>query len=259
MHVHIFHPQGSRGTVLLLHGLGSEGQTWAGQAPVLRALDLRGLAPDLPGFGRTPWPGGPVTVARFVDFALQVLDRYAVDAAHVAGISFGGAVALQLALDAPQRVRSLTLINTFAHLRPRGLGQWAHMLFRSLLAALLGPHRQAELVARRVFPRPEHAAYREMLARSIRQADPRVYRGVMRALWAFDARPRLAEIRQPTLVVTGSADTTVDPAVQAELARGIPTARQVVIPGGGHAVIADQREAFNRHWQTFLAQVLADA
>ncbi len=256
IHVHVFHPQGRRGTVLLLHGLGSVGQTWAGQAEVLRALDLRGLAPDQPGFGRTPWPGGPVTLARYAAFARQVLDAYQVDKAHVAGISFGGAVALQLALDFPARVRSLTLVNTFAYLRPRTLRHWLYFAGRSLIARLAGHQRQADIVARRVFPKPEHAAFREMLARSIRKSDPQVYHAIMRALWGLDLRPRLGTIRVPTLVVTGGADTTVPPEVQADLVRGIPTARQVVIPEAGHGVIADSRAAFNRHWHAFLREVL---
>jgi len=259
IHVQVFHPRARRGTVLLLHGLGSAGETWVGQAPVLRALDLRGLAPDQPGFGRTPWPGGPVTVARYAAFARAVLDRYRVDAAHVAGISFGGTVALQLALDAPERVRSLTLVNTFAHLRPRTLRQWLYFAWRSLLSRVVGHERQAALVARRVFPKAEHAEFRVFLERTIRQADPQVYRTLLRVLWHFDVRARLAEIRVPTLVVTGAEDTTVPPEVQSDLVRGIPTARQVIIPGGGHAVIADQVEAFNRHWQAFLHSLTRSA
>ncbi|NPA31508.1 MAG: alpha/beta fold hydrolase [Chloroflexi bacterium] len=259
IHVQVFHPRGRRGTVLLLHGLGSVGETWVGQAPVLRALDLRGLAPDQPGFGRTPWPGGPVTVERYAAFARAVLDRYRVEAAHVAGISFGGTVALQLALDAPERVRSLTLVNTFAHLRPRTLRQWLYFAARSLVTRLSSHQRQAALVARRVFPKPEHAEFRAFLERTIRQADPQVYRTLLRVLWDFDVRPRLAEIRVPTLVVTAAEDTTVPPQVQAELAQGIPTARQVIIPAAGHGVIADQRDAFNRHWQAFLEEVLRTA
>ncbi len=258
LQVQVFHPRGRRGTVLLLHGLGSVGGTWAGQAPVLRALDLRGLAPDQPGFGHSPWPGGPVTIPRFAQMACQVLDRYGVEVAHMAGISFGGAVALQLALDCPRRVRSLTLINTFAHLRPRLLRQWLYFGWRSLWTRLLGPHRQAERVARHIFPKPEHAEFRAMLARTIRMADPQVYQGVLRELWRFDVRERLPALRMPALVVTGSADTTVDPAVQAELVRGLPNARQVIIPEGGHAVIADSLPVFNRHWQAFLAEVLAE-
>ncbi len=103
-----------------------------------------------------------------------------------------------------------------------------------------------------MFPRPEHAAHRDLLVRRIVESDPVAYAAAMRALVGFDARDRLAEIRAPTLVVTGARDTTVPPAVQAELARGIPGARHVVIDGGGHAVVVDQAEAFNRAVLEFL-------
>ncbi|NPA06449.1 MAG: alpha/beta hydrolase [Chloroflexi bacterium] len=251
MHVQHFHPRGRRGTVLFLHGLGSAGEAWAGQAPVLRALDLQGLAPDLPGFGRSPWPGGPITLSRFAAFAREVLDQHGVERAHVVGISFGGVVAQLLALHAPERVATLTLVNTFARLRPRGWRDWGYFLARAALAFLLSPRWQAPLVARRIFPKPEHAAFREILAQHIRMADPRVYRGVMWALLRVDLTPRLPEIQAPTLVISGLEDTTVSLEDQAVLAQRIPHAQWVKLPGG-HGLIADQADAFNQAWMAFL-------
>jgi 3-oxoadipate enol-lactonase len=108
------------------------------------------------------------------------------------------------------------------------------------------------MVAQRVFPEPDQEPLRKILVESILQSAPAIYRAAIRSLGLFDVKKRLAEIKIPTLVVTGMLDSTVPPAVQAVLAANIPGAEQVLIPGGRHAVIADQPELFNKVLLDFL-------
>lgn len=244
-----------RPSIVLLHGLGSAGEAWQLQFQPLAEMGLRVLAPDMPGFGWSPWAGGPVSVKRMADLMAAFVEGAGAKPAHVVGISMGGTVALQLALDYPDMVRSLVLVNTFAHLRPRSLNEWVYFLARMVIARLVGPERQADMVARRILPRPEHEEARAMLRRHILQADKNVYRGMMGALFRFDVRSRLHEIRVPTLVITGSEDNTVAPSIQEEMARAIPTAKHVVIEGAGHAVIAEAPEKFNEVLVSFLRDV----
>lgn len=110
---------------------------------------------------------------------------------------------------------------------------------------------QAAAVAWRVFPDADQVVLRDILVQKILAADPKVYRAAMRGLALFDSRPRLTSIRQPTLIISGEHDTTVPPQAQCELT-AIPGSRQVIIPGGNHAVIADQPEAFNQALLAFL-------
>jgi pimeloyl-ACP methyl ester carboxylesterase len=88
----------------------------------------------------------------------------------------------------------------------------------------------------------------------ILQSDPRAYRSAILALGRFDVRSRLAQIRRPTLIVTGSDDTTVSPANQRELL-AIPGSQQVILPGAGHGLIADHPAEFNRVLLQFLQEV----
>lgn len=242
-------------TVVLLHGLGSAGEAWQLQFDPVASLGFRVVAPDIPGFGWSPWPGGPVSISRFAQMMAHFIQGIGAAPAHVAGISMGGTIALQLALDHPQLVRSLVLVNTFARLRPRSLSERLYFLVRLALTHLLGPERQAELVARRIFPHPHQEELRAVLKRHIRQADPKVYRGALRALWRFDVEERLEAIRVPTLVITGEEDTTVPPPVQEILAKRIPGARHVRIPGAGHGVIADSPDAFNEALISFYREL----
>ena len=242
------HPQG-RTPVLLIHGLGSAGESWREQFPALNAAGFRPIAPDVRGFGRSSSPG-KWSIPDAVADLKALLDALGLPRAHVVGISMGGVLAQQLALDFPQAVERLVLVNTFARLRPGHLGGWLYFLLRLILVYTVGIEAQARTVAQRIFP--DHPEARAMLRRHIQMADPRAYRAAMRALGLFNSTHRLAEIQAPTLVVTGLADTTVPPENQAELARRIPHARWLRIPGAGHGLIATHAPVFNPALVAFL-------
>ena len=239
--------------VLLLHGLGADGESWALQFPALAAAGFRPLAVDFPGFGASPAPAGRWSIRAAARAAAGVLPSLGIDSADVVGLSMGGVAAQLIALETPHLVRRLVLVSTFACLRPKGWSETAYLLRRFALANLRGVRYQAATVAWRVFPDSDQAVLRDILIEKILAADPKVYRAAMRGLALFDSRRRLASIRQPALIISGEHDTTVPPQAQRELT-AIPGSRQVVIPGGNHAVIADQPEAFN---QTLLAFLLS--
>lgn len=245
------HPDGSP-AVLLLHGLGANGSMWTLQFDDLIAAGYRPLAPDAPGFGDSPYDGRGWNFRRVAADLAALLRELETGPAHVVGLSMGGVIAQQFALDYPGLVRKLVLVSTFAVLRPSSLSQWLYFLQRLMLVHLAGLEQQSKIVAQRVFPAPEQESLREMAAAQIARADPRAYRAAMRHLGLFDSRRRLREIRVPTLVISGEHDTTISPARQKMLAGGIPGARQIVIPEGGHAVAIDQAAAFNRVLLEFL-------
>ncbi len=239
--------------VLLLHGLGSAGGDWVMQFGPLSRAGYRVLAPDLRGFGRSSAPP-EVTIAAMAEDTALFLERMGAVPAHVVGISMGGAVAQQLALDHPEMVRRLVLANTFARARPQRLSEWCYFFLRMALSNLVGPERQAEMVARRLFPHPDQQLLRENIIRRITQTNPCAYRSAMRSLMRFDTTGRLSELRMPVLVVTGAEDTTVPPPVQRALAQGIPGARHIVVERSGHGIIADNPNEFNRILLEFLAE-----
>lgn len=239
--------------VLLIHGLGSDSTSWQIQIPALIGLGCRVFAVDVPGFGQSRHQGGrwsmPFIAKSLAQFCRQEMHR----PADVVGISMGGTIALEFALDFPELVNHLVLVNTFATLKTGGIRQWMYFLRRAVLLYTAGQEMQARFVARRIFPGEDQGELRKILIAQIMQADLGDYRRAMVSLALFDARGRLAGVKPPTLVVTGDRDSTVPPAVQAEMARMIPGARQEMVAGAGHAVIVDQPEAFNRVVCAFLA------
>ena len=211
------------------------------------------LLVDLPGHRRSALPAGRLTVEGMAARVEALLDELGEGRVHVVGISLGACVGLALALRAPARVRSLTLVNGFARLRPPDAAGALRMAVRLVLLATAPMTAVARLVAASMFPAPEQAALRAAAVRSLARTSRRAYLKAIAALAAFDARARLGEIRCPTLVVAGLDDRTVALEAKEALAHGIPGARLVLVPGSGHATPVDRANAFNGVLHEFLA------
>lgn len=213
---------------------------------------------DLRAHGRSALAGGTLAHERLSVEAMAaevdgLLASLGEGPAHVVGLSLGGCVALALALDAPARVRTLTLVNTFALLRPAGWRGGGRMLERMILLAVAPMPVIAARIARNLFPKPEQADLRAAAVASLGRNDKRAYWTAVRALARFDARRRLGEIRCPTLLVAGERDTTVPRASLELLRRRIPHAQVRIVPDSGHATPYDQPQLFNGLLLEFLA------
>ena len=166
----------------------------------------------------------------------------------------GGIVAQQFVLDYPQHVRKLVLVSTFSELRPSSFKQAYYFLQRMLAVHFIGLEVQSKIVSRHVFPKVGQEGLRQLLEEQIASADARAYRAAMRGLGLFSSRGRLKEIKKPTLIVSGTNDTTVDLSQQKMLVDGILGARQIIIPNAGHAVAIDQPKEFNFALLKFLIE-----
>lgn len=135
-----FDPGG--GTVLLIHGSGPGVSAWANwrlTMPVL-AEHFRVLAPDLAGFGYSDRPPGDYSMDEWTAHALGVLDHFGIESAHVVGNSFGGSIALSLAIHHPFRVRRLVLMGSVgvpSRISPGLDAVWGYMPSVDNMRALL--------------------------------------------------------------------------------------------------------------------------
>lgn len=246
-------PEKNAAAVLLLHGLGSCGEDWGLQVPAL-VPRFTVLAPDLRGQGQSPMPAGWPTIELLTADVVCLLDRLKIESMHVVGLSLGGAVALQLAAEAPERVRSFVAVNTFARLRtPRGsMGRGRRRMW---LAATGRMEELGRSVAAGLFPHAGQEEMRALAAARLASNSPLTYVKLLMAVGRFDLRGRLGEIRVPTLVVAGEQDATVSMECKLELAAGIPGARIERLAGSGHATPLDDSESFNTLLLGFLESV----
>ena len=241
------------GDVVLLHGLGSSAEDWLLQAPVLQDRH-RAIAVDLPGFGKSrAFPGWP-TMADYGRAVAEAMAEAEVEAAHVIGLSLGGAVALQLGLDRPQQVLSLTLVNSFARGRVRP-GAVLRTGWRFVYVLTGRMDRVGGWVAQELFPHPAQEDLRRIAAARLGRSRRRPYLQAGQAIARFDVRRRLGEITCPTLIVAGEEDNLVPLSAKEEMARSIPGARLVRLSDSGHASPIDDAQTFNRIVEAFLEEV----
>jgi pimeloyl-ACP methyl ester carboxylesterase len=241
-------------TLLLLHALGSTGEDWVWQRDALTEAGYHLLMVDARGHGRSPKPHNRYRIEDMASDVARALDELSVARADVCGLSLGGAIALALALDYPERVNRLVIANAAAYFLTQSPSRYLYFGLRLVLMSLLSFRQQARLVASRVFPRPEHAEIREWFFERLAANDRLAYRRTFQALARFDVRERLGEISALTLVIAGADDTTVSLPQKEELAEAIPGARLEIVPDSGHGTVADCPEVFNRLVIDFLAK-----
>ena len=239
--------------VLLIQGLGADKHGWDLQRLAL-AWTHHTIAFDNRGAGRSDKPHGAYTLEQMAADAVAVLDDAGVETAHVVGASMGGAISQILALEHPERVRSLTLTCTSCRNHP-----WRRELLASWGAAardegmgamtsraarwVIGPRSFRRLMPAvgwlgpLAFGRPTHAFAAQVDA--ILAADDSM-------------QERLGEIDVPTIVVVGNQDILTPRGDSEELADLIPTAELVVISGAAHGLMIEHASTYNRVLLDFL-------
>jgi len=235
LHVQV---EGEGTPVVLLHGLGSSGVEWEHVAPQLSRRH-RLIVPDTRGHGRSEKPPGPYRVPMFSGDTAAVLDHLGVKGAHVAGLSMGGMIAFQLAVDRPDLVRSLTIINSGPALVPRTFLQRYALWQRVFLLRWFGPRAWAKVLASRLFPKPDQEALRRQTIERF-GGNPRApYLAATRALIGWSVLDRVKEIACPVLVIGSDRDYSTTEVKRAYMAL-LKDARLVEIRDSGHAATSDQ-------------------
>jgi 3-oxoadipate enol-lactonase len=231
--------------VVLVMGFMGSGRAWFRLLPHIAAR-RRAIVLDNRGTGDSDRPLGLWSMTDLADDVRVVLDDARVERAHVIGASMGGMVVQHLALDHPERVRSLTLCCTSPHAGGRsGPPPW-RMLASLALRPVLGAGRTIRIVAPLLYSErtlddadrlAEEVALRTTDATPLATA-PAQFAAIAR----HDTRDRLGELALPTLVLHGEDDELVPCAAGRELAERIPGAELAGLPGCGHVLTTDCEE-----------------
>ena len=234
--------------IVFIHGTGGSGKVWFNQMRRFEG-EYRVIAPDLPGYGRTPLPDAIRSIDDYPAFVLALLDALDLPQAVLVGNSMGGRVALQLALDHPERVSGLVLINS-SGLKLPGIP--------TVNVREMAP---AEFASRLFYRTPEQASSRGALAeRFVDSPEQQQARQTMLRLTAGplrqDMQERLGDLQAPTLGVWGEGDRIIPPVYGEAFASAIPNAQLAVLPRAGHVPMLERPGAVNEVMAPFLADVL---
>ena len=262
------------GPVLVCHGGG----------PGFSSLylgDLAGLGDELelvlldsrgPGGSAKPSDPRAYAIEDYVSDLEELREHLGLERMQLFGHSHGGVVAIAYAADYPQRVERLILASTLARFSPEQAAAmaasveahadepWYEDARAALEAEEAGDFETDEELAElslREFPfyfaryGDDERAYVERLRGDTPNADAlRLFN--QEQVPSFDLRPELARIAAPTLVITGEEDFITGPLSAAELSEGIAGAETVLVPGCGHFIFVETREAFRDSVLAFL-------
>jgi len=214
---------GTEQVVVFIHGLGDTPDAWAHQTGALPA-GFRGVTVDVPGLGSASPVAEGFTLGGAAVAIIAELNRLGIERAHFCGLSLGAMIAFRIAVDHPERVRSITL--AAGQVKPPKV----LMAVQSAIMRVL----PEKLVA------PGGVSKAQMLA-------------VVGAVARTDLSGELASVAAPTLVLCGSKDRANLPAAR-EFAAGIPNAELRIIDGAGHQSNTQSPERFSALLNEFLTR-----
>ena len=255
-------------TLLLLHGGGADQATISWSLALRAFPERRVVAPDLPGYGGTGRLGRGYTIENLAQWVREFSQAADLEPGTVAGVSMGGAAAIQLALDAPERVRALIPVAAFALGGPAPLRRTLWLASRMPLTPLVYgavalTDRGARRAMRNVFADPARVTpevLADVRAAARTQLHTRSFIAFMRAETTWqgfrtDLSRRLPEIACPTLFVHGTGDELVPARASERAARLVPGGRLALIEGAGHLPMRETPRAFHEAVRGFLASL----
>ena len=234
-----------RPAVLLVMGLAYPSDMWFRQVPALSER-YRVLRLDNRGAGRTgDVPGAPYTVETMAADGLAVLDAAGVDTAHVIGISMGGLIAQEMALQAPERIRSLVLMATHPGIADAVVNDDALAMLQNRLTMTAEQAAEASIPFNYAPATPRSVIEEDWAVRMPVAASVEGYVAQATGSSQWQGTPRIKAITAPTLVLHGEGDRLVVPENGRRVHEAITGSRFVTVPDANHVLTTDQPERVN--------------
>jgi poly(3-hydroxyoctanoate) depolymerase len=245
--------QGHGPSLLLLGGLGNSLGVWDNLVGELPDLDT--IAVDAPGTGSSSTPVLPLSMAELADLYASLVRSLELDQVSVLGLSFGGAVAQQLAYQSPGMVRRLVLCGTGPGLggAPGSAAALQELASPARYYSASQSRRVAPLIYGGRFAREPESFSRELQDRLASPPSVYGYYCQIAALVGWSSLPWLGSIKAPTLVLAGDADPVYPIENATILGQSIPNARVEVLAGGGHLFVMDSARDIAPSVKAFVA------
>ncbi len=242
----VYHERGSGDPLVLLMGFGADGGVWEKHAAHYEK-HFRCILPDNRGVGRSDQPAGSYTTTMMAADTIAVMDHAGISQAQVAGISMGGAIAQELAINYPERVRSLALVSTWAR-----FNNYATVVYQNLkhIRAAVTPDIFMELLQLWLYAPPFYEKYiHELNKAAVEQQEytqsRNGFEGQLDACIQHNAIDRLHQIKVPVLITVGTMDIFTPPEFSRAIHSKITHSEFSVYPTGGHVHHWEDLKRFN--------------
>jgi 3-oxoadipate enol-lactonase len=242
---------GAQNVLFLGNALGTDTHLWDLALPTLVAK-YSVVRFDMPGHGQSPVPAESFTLEEVADALVAKADELGISTFDYAGVSVAGAIALELAHKYPGRLRHSIVVCSAPYMGgPEGWAERMTQVKTSGTASLI-PALPARWFTEDFFVRaPELVKH---VLSMVVATDDASYIKTCVALGTFDARPYLASITVPMLVISGEMDPGSPPAAGAIISDTVPGAEQIIISGASHIAVVEKPLEVARSMVDFLAR-----
>ena len=246
-----YETSGEGDPVLFIHGLGSNSDDWSSQM-ALFAKTHRTITYDVRGHGRSDKPPAPYSVPLFAADAAALIKTLGIAPVNIVGHSMGGMIAFQLAIDEPELVSAMAIVNSGPELILRSWKERLIWLQRRLVVRLFGMRKMGEVLGQRLFPEQAQEEMRRQFIERWATNDKRAYYAAMQCLVGWSVVESLGNIQCPTLIISADQDYT-PVSLKQKYCQQMPHAALRVIANSRHFTPIDQPAQFNQVLMEFLA------
>jgi len=237
----LFYEDRGRGEpILLVHGMGSDHTVWEGMIPLLKK-NYRVLAVDLRGHGASSKPQGPYSIKLFAQDMYQFIESLGISQVHFIGHSMGGAIGLELTLQHPEIIGSLTLISSFAY---------ADSPLRDVLKELKKILTQEgynaffnaclQLANTTEFIQDNKELFQVIMNDMAKTISISAIRDTLNACGEVDFRTSLKNVKTPTMIIAGEDDIFTPPSHSIKIKNAIYNSKIEIINNGTHNMLVER-------------------
>ena len=241
--------------LMFSHSLGTNLLMWDPQVKALRDK-YKLICFDTRGHGKSDVPDGPYTLEQLAQDAVGLMDTLGIEKVHWIGLSMGGMIGQAVALNYPERLKSLILCDTAAKVNEEDQPIWQQRIDTALkhgMEALLEPTLE------RWFTKPfreKNPPEVELIKKLFLSTPVKGFVGCAEAIRKLNYLDRLSEIKLPTLIIVGQEDMGTPVEVAKEMHKRIPNSELIIIPSAAHLSNLEQPEKFNTALVDFLERQL---
>jgi 3-oxoadipate enol-lactonase len=240
--------------LVLMHGIGGNRTNWTEQVEAF-SKHFHSVSWDARGYGDSDDYEGPLDFADFARDLAGVLDHFGAEKAHLCGLSMGGRIAQDFYRQFPERVKTLTLVATFAGFRnfsSEERQRFINLRKKPLVEEGKEPKDIAPVVAKTLIGPSASEDKFQRLVRSMERLHKESYVKTIEASTLYDKALELETVTVPTCLVFGEHDSLTTPETGKAMADRIAGSEFHVVPRSGHLINIEEPEIFNRIVMDFL-------